>query len=244
MKKGKIIIANWKMNFLLKDAIVFIKKIILKKKIFKNKLILCPPLTIISPIAKLLNKKITLGAQNCHYEKFGSYTGEISPLMLKDIGCSYVIIGHSERRELQFESNEIIKKKAENAIKNKVNVIMCIGESLVLKKKKKTLSFLFKQLKESLPKNGTNRNVYIAYEPIWSIGSGLVPKTTEIAKIHRYIKEIIIKINSAYRNVKILYGGSVDKKNAEKLLKINEVDGLLIGGASLKYKKLVSILSI
>ena len=112
------------------------------------------------------------------------------------------------------------------------------------KKKKKTLSFLFKQLKESLPKNGTNRNVYIAYEPIWSIGSGLVPKTTEIAKIHRYIKEIIIKINSAYRNVKILYGGSVDKKNAEKLLKINEVDGLLIGGASLKYKKLVSILSI
>ena len=105
-------------------------------------------------------------------------------------------------------------------------------------------TFLFKQLKESLPKNGTNRNVYIAYEPIWSIGSGLVPKITEIAKIHRYIKDIIIKINSAYRNVKILYGGSVDKKNAEKLLKINEVDGLLIGGASLKYKKLVSILSI
>ena len=118
MKKGKIIIANWKMNFLLNDAIVFIKKIILKKKIFKNKLILCPPSTIIFPIAKLLNKKITLGAQNCHYEKFGSYTGEISPLMLKDIGCSYVIIGHSERRELQFESNKIIKKKAENAIKN------------------------------------------------------------------------------------------------------------------------------
>ena len=87
-------------------------------------MILCPPSTIISPIAKLLNKKITLGAQNCHYEKFGSYTGEISPLMLKDIGCSYVIIGHSERRELQFESNEIIKKKAENAIKNKVNVII------------------------------------------------------------------------------------------------------------------------
>ena len=141
MKKGKIIIANWKMNFLLKDAIVFIKKIILKKKIFKNKLILCPPLTIISPIAKLLNKKITLGAQNCHYEKFGSYTGEISPLMLKDIGCSYVIIGHSERRGLQFESNEIIKKKAENAIKNKLNVIMCIGESLVLKKKKKLYHF-------------------------------------------------------------------------------------------------------
>tara|TARA_B100001013_G_scaffold326882_1_gene239696 strand:+ start:978 stop:1712 length:735 start_codon:yes stop_codon:yes gene_type:complete len=244
MKKGKIIIANWKMNFLLKDAYIFVKKIILKKKLFKNKLILCPPSSIIFAISKLLNKKIPLGAQNCHYDKFGPYTGELSPLMLKDIGCSYVIIGHSERREFHYEDNQLIKKKINNASKNNLNVIFCIGENFDLRKKGKTLTFLSKQLEESLPKNIKNKKIFIAYEPIWSIGSGLVPKISEIVKIHRFIKEKIVKINTNYKNVKIFYGGSVDKKNAKELLKINEVDGLLLGGSSLEINKLLSILCI
>ena len=244
MKKGKIIIANWKMNFLLKDASIFIKKILLKQKLFKHNLIICPPSTIISPIAKIINKKIKLGAQNCHWEKFGSYTGEISPLMLKDIGCSHVIIGHSERRQYHHENNEIIRKKIDNLIQHKLKVIMCIGESLDIKKKGKTLFFLSKQLKESIPKNISDTSLSIAYEPIWSIGSGLIPAMTEIIEIHRFIKKIIIKINKNYKNIKIFYGGSINEKNAKKILQIDDVDGLLIGGTSLKYKKLLSILSI
>ena len=164
--------------------------------------------------------------------------------MLKDIGCSHVIIGHSERRLYHHENNEIIRKKIENLIQHKLKVIMCIGESLDIKKKGKTLFFLSKQLKESIPKNISDTSLSIAYEPIWSIGSGLMPTMTEIIEIHRFIKKIIIKINKNYKNIKIFYGGSINEKNAKKILQIDDVDGLLIGGTSLKYKKLLSILSI
>ena len=245
MKKGKIIIANWKMNFLLKNGKQFIKKILINKKNFKNKLIICPPTSIIYEISKQLkNKNIDLGAQDCHFEKFGAFTGNVSPLMLKDIGCSYVILGHSERRINHFESNLIIKKKLLSAIKYNLKVILCIGEDIKTKKKNKTLDFLAKQLKETVPTKNFANKIIIAYEPIWSIGSGVTPNINDISNIHKFIKDKLIKINRFYRNTKILYGGSVNNKNAKKFLKIKEFDGLLVGGASTKLNKLISILSI
>ena len=245
MKKGKIIIANWKMNFLLKNGKQFVKKILINKKIFKNKLIICPPTSIIYEISKQLkNKNIGLGAQDCHFEKFGAFTGNVSPLMLKDIGCKYVILGHSERRIYHFESNLIIKKKLLNAIEHNLKVILCIGEDSKTKKKNKTLDFLAKQIKETVPTKNLANKIIIAYEPIWSIGSGVTPNINDISNIHKFIKDKLIKINRFYRNTKILYGGSVNNKNAKKFLKINEIDGLLVGGASTKLNKLISILSI
>ena len=245
MKKGKIIIANWKMNFLLKNGKQFVKKILINKKIFKNKLIICPPTSIIYEISKQLkNKNIGLGAQDCHFEKFGAFTGNVSPLMLKDIGCKYVILGHSERRIYHFESNLIIKKKLLNAIEHNLKVILCIGEDSKTKKKNKTLDFLAKQIKETVPTKNLANKIIIAYEPIWSIGSGVTPNINDISNIHKFIKDKLIKINRFYRNTKILYGGSVNNKNAKNFIKIEEIDGLLVGGASTKLNKLISILSI
>ena len=191
-----------------------------------------------------MGNKVLLGAQNCHYENSGPFTGDDSPSVLKDIGCKYVIIGHSERRTAYFESNELIKKKIQSANKKGLNAIICIGESLSTKKQKKTETFLSKQLNDSLPKEKINKGIIIAYEPIWSIGTGVTPKIDEISKLHSFIKKTIVKISPKYKNVKILYGGSVSEKNAKNFLSCNEVDGFLLGGASLKSKTLLSILSI
>jgi len=244
MKKEKIIIANWKMNFLFKDAKKLLKKILKKRKAFKHNVIICPSTSIISSVQRFVGNKILLGAQNCHYDNFGPFTGDDSASMLKNIGCKYVIIGHSERRIAYFESNELIKKKIQSANKNRLNAVVCIGESLSTKKQNKTEIFLSKQLNDSLPKEKINKGIIIAYEPIWAIGSGVTPKIDEISKLHLFIKKTITKISSKYKNVKILYGGSVNEKNAKNFLNCNEVDGFLLGGASLKSKTLLSILSI
>ena len=244
MKKEKIIIANWKMNFLFKDAKKLLNIILKKRKALKHNLIICPSTSIISSVKKFVGNKVLLGAQNCHYENSGPFTGDDSPSVLKDIGCKYVIIGHSERRTAYFESNELIKKKIQSANKKGLNAIICIGESLSTKKQKKTETFLSKQLNDSLPKEKINKEIIIAYEPIWSIGTGVTPKIDEISKLHSFIKKTIVKISPKYKNVKILYGGSVSEKNAKNFLSCNEVDGFLLGGASLKSKTLLSILSI
>lgn len=242
MKKAKIIIANWKMNFLLQGAIIFCKNILLKKKLFKNTLIICPPTSLIYALSEVLKKKINLGAQDCHYENFGPYTGDISPPMLKNIGCKYVIIGHSERRIGHYEDNALIKKKIDSLLKNNLIPILCIGESLKDKKQNRTYNHLLKQLRESLPKKNVGKKIIIAYEPIWSIGSGTTPKINEISKTHSYIKSKITKIHKSYSNTKIVYGGSVNDKNSNIFLKNDNVDGLLVGGASTNYNKLLSIL--
>ena len=158
MKKEKIIIANWKMNFLFKDAKKLLKKILKKRKTFKHNVIICPSTSIISSVQRFVGNKILLGAQNCHYDNFGPFTGDDSASMLKNIGCKYVIIGHSERRIAYFESNELIKKKIQSANKNRLNAVVCIGESLSTKKQNKTETFLSKQLNDSLPKEKINVN--------------------------------------------------------------------------------------
>jgi triosephosphate isomerase len=241
MNKGKLIVANWKMNFLYKNAFNFCKKILLKKKLIKNKFVICPPTTLILQLSSKF-KGITFGAQDCHYEKFGPYTGDISALMLKDINCKHVIIGHSERRKYYFEDHIILKRKIESVINAGLIPIYCIGEDINIKRKDKTKNHLLSQLLNTLPKKNKNK-IIIAYEPIWSIGTGNTPTVNEIEDVNLYIKKIITKINLSYEKTSILYGGSVNKHNSLVFLDNKNIDGLLIGGASLNLNTFSSILT-
>ena len=241
MNKGKLIVANWKMNFLYKNAFNFCKKILLKKKLIKNKFVICPPTTLILQLSSKF-KGITFGAQDCHYEKLGAYTGDISALMLKDINCKHVIIGHSERRKYYFEDHIILKRKIESVINAGLIPIYCIGEDINIKRKDKTKNHLLSQLLNTLPKKN-KKKIIIAYEPIWSIGTGNTPTVNEIEDVILYIKKIITKINLSYEKTSILYGGSVNKHNSLVFLDNKNIDGLLIGGASLNLNTFSSILT-
>ena len=186
-------------------------------------------------------KGITFGAQDCHYEKLGAYTGDISALMLKDINCKHVIIGHSERRKYYFEDHIILKRKIESVINAGLIPIYCIGEDINIKRKDKTKNHLLSQLLNTLPKKN-KKKIIIAYEPIWSIGTGNTPTVNEIEDVNLYIKKIITKINLSYEKTSILYGGSVNKHNSLVFLDNKNIDGLLIGGASLNLNTFSSIL--
>ena len=232
-------IANWKMfgvlNSLnsLHNVIKFFKKFKGKRSI---KIIYCPPFTLIRPMSKkLMKSNIDVGAQNCHEkETYGAFTGSVNSLMLKSVGAKYVIIGHSENR-LTGETNKIINLKIKSALKSGLKVIFCIGETLQEKRKKITKKVLNKQIKLGLNRIKNNKNILIAYEPVWSIGTGLIPKSKELFDTIRFIKKV-------KRNNKVLYGGSVNPKNINELKLINNIDGFLIGGASQDAKKFIDII--
>ena len=200
------------------------------------KIIYCPPSTLIRPMSKKLrNTKIDVGAQNCHEnEKSGAFTGFINSMMLKDVGAKFVIIGHSENRKTG-ENNKLINLKIKSALKSKLKVIFCIGETLNEKRKRNTNKVLSKQVKLGLKNIKDKKNILIAYEPIWSIGSGLIPKSDDLFRTINFIKK-------KYRNCKVLYGGSVNPKNIHKLKLIDNIDGFLIGGASQDSKKFIDII--
>ena len=207
------------------------------KEINKGRLIYCPPYTLISSFSqKLKNCQIGIGGQNCHEsESYGPYTGSISSRMLKDIGAQYVIIGHSENRE-KGENNRLINLKIKSALNAKLKVIFCIGETLGEKRKKMTQSILAKQIRVGLDKVKNKSNIFIAYEPVWAIGTGIVPKSIDLLKTVNFIK-------SKFKDKlpKILYGGSVNPENIKNLKEINNIDGFLIGGASQNTKKFIDI---
>ena len=248
MKKNKklLIAGNWKMNGLRKNSLMIsnLMKYIKNKKFKNTDILICPPFTIANIFSTLSKKSnLMIGAQNCSDKVSGAYTGDISPEMLKDIDLEMVILGHSERREYHNETSEIVKSKAINALKSKLNVIICVGESLSQKKSGKTLRIIGDQLKKSLPDKISSNNLIVAYEPIWAIGSGLIPNNEDIYKVHEFIsKKLVEKYGAKRKRIKILYGGSVNKKNAGEILSIDYVNGALVGGASLKYKDFKSIL--
>ena len=232
-------IANWKMFGGL-NSLNSIHKVVKFFKTFKKnkfiKIIYCPPSTLIRPMSKKLkNTNIDVGAQNCHeQDTYGAFTGSINSMMLKNVGAKYVIIGHSENRQAG-ETNKLINLKIKNALKSGLKVIFCIGETLQEKRKKITKKILNKQIKLGLNKIKNKKNVIIAYEPVWSIGTGLIPKSNELFKTLDFIKKKI-------KNNKVLYGGSVNPKNIHELKLINNIDGYLIGGASQDPKKFIDII--
>ena len=232
-------IANWKMygNLSSLNTLDKVIKFSKSKEIKKGRLIYCPPYTLINSFSKKFkNCQIGIGGQNCHEnESYGAFTGSVNSRMLKNAGAHFVIIGHSENR-IKGESDKLINLKIKSALKAKLKVIFCIGETLAEKRKRRTQSILSKQIKIGLNNIKNKSNIFIAYEPVWAIGSGIIPKSQDLFKTVEFIK-------SKFRDKlpKVLYGGSVNPENITNLKKINNIDGFLIGGASLRAKKFIDI---
>jgi len=238
-KFSKIIAANWKMNGSIKFIDNFIDQLNLKNN--HNKFvctIICPPFIYSQHVSKQ-SDNFYLGGQDCSLFQEGSYTGDISASMLNNIGCQFCIVGHSERREKFNETDDKVAIKASNSLKNNIHPIVCVGETLAQKKNNQTKEVLAKQIRKSIPKNSNNKNTIIAYEPVWAIGTGLTPSLEEINDIHNFIKNEI----QDYENFQTLYGGSVKSTNSKEIMKINSVDGVLVGGSSLDIMEFNKILS-
>jgi len=232
-------VANWKMygNLSSINTLNKVIKFSKSKEINKGRLIYCPPYTLISSFSKKFkNCQIGIGGQNCHEsESYGPYTGFVNSRMLKNIGAHFVIIGHSENRD-KGENDKLINLKIKSALEAKLKVIFCIGETLSEKKKSKTQLILTKQIKVGLKGIKNKSNIFVAYEPVWAIGTGIVPRSKDLFKTIDFIKN---KFKG--KIPKVLYGGSVNPHNIKYLKEINNIDGFLIGGASQNAKKFIDI---
>ncbi|HCU07049.1 MAG TPA: triose-phosphate isomerase [Holosporales bacterium] len=215
----KYIVANWKMNGDFK--LVQQYQDFFSQHVIKHHVVVCPPYPFLD---KIQNSTYHVGAQNCHVEKAGAFTGSISAAILKNCNTQYVILGHSERRTQFNETNEQILQKVNAALNEDLIPIICIGETLQQKESREARAVITKQLEESIPI--TQKKVIIAYEPIWAIGTGHVPSSEDIESMHALIRRL-------YPTIPILYGGSVNKNNIHSILNIKNVDGVLVGGASL-----------
>ncbi len=238
-----LIAGNWKMNGLVEEALELVKGI----QPGKNKrveIVIAPPFTVLHAVRQCLadkdaeNNNIFLSAQNVFWEEKGAYTGEVSPAMLADSGCRYIIIGHSERRSFFHETNESVNKKIHASLKVNLKCIVCIGETLEQREKGDTFSVIGSQIKGSLANITSEEleNCVIAYEPVWAIGTGKTASPEQANEVHKFIRE---KISDSFdiassQKIKILYGGSVNPENVEGLLSKENIDGALVGGASLK----------
>ena len=238
-------IANWKMfgDFSSFKIINSVNNYISKIKSRRNKVIFCVPSTLIGHFSNRLKKsKIFIGAQNCHYlNEYGPHTGSINSKMIKNAGAKYVILGHSENRT-DRDTDNIINNKIKSAIKNNLVVIFCIGETLKQRKQKLTNKILSLQIDKGLKLVKNLKKIIISYEPIWSIGTGIIPAHKELTETISFIRNKLNKKFKKKHSVKIIYGGSVNAKNVRKLITIQGISGFLIGGASQSGKKFIDII--
>ncbi len=227
--------ANWKMNKTIEETEEFINSFLpMVRDVSGVDIVIAPPFTSLGAAARLLKRAgVALAAQNVFYEEKGAYTGEISPVMLLSAGCTWVIIGHSERRQFFSETDGIVNKKIHTAGKNGLEVILCIGESLQEREENRTFEVLERQLSGSL-KDVLLDGITIAYEPIWAIGTGKTATKEQANEAHAFIRSWLNKNREGADEVRILYGGSVTPDNIESLMSQPEVDGALVGGASLR----------
>ncbi len=208
----------------------------------KIKIIYCPPFTLLKSFSNYFkNTKLHTGAQNCHFKSdYGPHTGNVNAKLIKSAGAKYIILGHSENRS-EGETDLIINQKIKSVLSEKLNIIFCIGETKAEKKKNITFQVLKRQLSKGLKDIKNINKIIIAYEPVWSIGSGIVPSKNELEKNIKNIKKILKQFKFK-KSIKILYGGSVNSKNANEISKIDGIGGLLVGGASLNSKNFVDII--
>ncbi|HEX7356352.1 MAG TPA: triose-phosphate isomerase [Ignavibacteriaceae bacterium] len=243
------IAGNWKMNNDLKES----EKLIIELKNLLNnekpncEVIICPPFTSLSEAAKLVDGSvIKLGAQNMHFEENGAYTGEVSAAMLKSVGCEYVILGHSERRHIFGESDEVINKKIKKALSAGLKPIFCVGELLEERENGTTNDVVKKQVLKGLAGVSADemKNIIIAYEPVWAIGTGKTASPAQAQEVHEFIRDLIeIDYSLEVANdLVIQYGGSVKPDNAKELLSQKDIDGALVGGACLKADSFMGII--
>jgi triosephosphate isomerase len=240
-----LVAGNWKMNGLasslgelaaLKDA--------LARQAPSCDVLVCPPATLIAQAAGLVKGAFALGGQDCHAAAKGAFTGDISAEMLSDAGASYVIVGHSERRQIHGESNSDVAAKAQAAWRAGLKAIICIGESETQRNAGNATDICQGQLEASVPQDATPANTVIAYEPVWAIGTGKTPTRADIAAMHAHVRSCLTaKLGDGARKILILYGGSVNPGNAAEILSLPDVGGALVGGASLKSDDFLKIIA-
>lgn len=245
--RKKLIAGNWKMNKMTTDAIELANG--LKRELYEIEdveIVLCPPFTALDEISELIyDSNLKLGAQNIHWEDTGAYTGEVSAPMIKDLGCSFVILGHSERRQYFHETNETVNKKVAAALKHGLTPIVCVGETLKEREAGKTFDVVRDHIHNSLAALSEDdiRKVVIAYEPVWAIGTGKTASPAQAQEVHAYIRQLLQKryTQELAEEILILYGGSVKPANTRELLTQKDIDGALVGGASLEIKSFSEI---
>ena len=246
-ERRKLIAGNWKMNGLRADGVALAGG--LAAKAFGAApgcdVVVCPPATLLAKLDRAFDAStIVLGGQDCHPAPAGAHTGDISAEMLRDAGCRFVIVGHSERRADHGERNETVRAKAEAVHRAGMTAIICVGETKAEREAGETLAVVAAQVAGSLPTGSAGNNTVIAYEPVWAIGSGKTPTLDEVAAVHAHISTALsTSLGDAAIGVRVLYGGSVNAKNAADILAVEAVDGALVGGASLKVEDFWAIVT-
>jgi triosephosphate isomerase len=233
-KRRRLVVANWKMYGRLTSGLVLARDVAAfaeNARPLNFDLVICPPATLTWAVGEaIMGMPLMMGAQDCHTATHGAYTGDLAAAMFVDLGCRYIILGHSERRHGHGESNELVAKKVEAAQLAGLTTILCVGETAEQLQAGSTAEIIEKQLRESLPKNIKTANLVVAYEPVWAIGTGQQPTSADIVSVHKLIRKILGEIGET---VRVIYGGSVTPANSGDILGQDEIDGVLVGSASL-----------
>jgi triosephosphate isomerase len=246
IRRRPLVAGNWKMNGLRASARELEAIIMGAGELSAVDLMVCPPATLIAAFAGLAHgTPVAIGAQDCHPEPAGAFTGDISAQMLRDAGATAVIVGHSERRTYHDETDADVRAKALAAWRASLSAIVCVGETRAEREGGSALDVVRSQLEGSLPDGSTADAVVVAYEPVWAIGTGLTPTTSDIAQMHGFIRQCLAsRFGRTMNAMRILYGGSVKPSNAKELMSVADVDGALVGGASLKAQEFLAIAGV
>jgi triosephosphate isomerase len=241
-----LVAGNWKMNGLRSSAAEFTRIVEGAQKLTAVDLMICPPATLLVLFAAAAKgTPVLIGAQDCHAEPSGAFTGDLSAEMLKDAGASAVIVGHSERRTYHRETDADVRAKALAARRAGLCAIVCVGETRAEREGGRALAVVGTQLDGSVPDGATAENLVVAYEPVWAIGSGLTPTPSDVAEMHAFVRQRLgSRLGEEGQGIRILYGGSVKPSNAKELLHVANVDGALVGGASLKADEFLAIAGV
>ncbi len=241
-----LVAGNWKMNGLRADGLKLAGDLAAWSKGAGTRgadILICPPTTLLGAVRpEIAGSPVQLGAQDCHWAKSGAHTGNVSAEMLADLGCSFVIVGHSERRAGHGETDAIVRSKAAAALRAGLVAIICLGETEAERQAGRTIDVVSGQFMGSLPEGAAAGNTVIAYEPVWAIGSGRVPTNDEVAAVHGQLRGLALRSIAGGAAARLLYGGSVKMSNAKELMAIPEVNGALVGGASLKLEEFTGII--
>lgn len=240
--RKKLIAGNWKMNQSKTEGLALAQAIFDKtaSKTLPFDMLICPPMSLLGLICQLDNNNVFVGAQDVAVtpKDFGAFTGDVSAQMVRDLGATHTIVGHSERRAMHHETDAVVCEKAQNAINKGLVAVICVGETLDQREQGQALEVVASQIKGSVPASATAQNCVIAYEPVWAIGTGKTPTSEDVAQVHAAARKALSELLGAdiADEMRILYGGSVKPSNAKELLSVENVDGALIGGASLKVE--------
>jgi triosephosphate isomerase len=241
----KYVFGNWKMNLKLRESVALARSTarLLRGQELIPEVAVFPPFTALSEVRKaLVRSRVKFGAQNVGTERSGAFTGEVSPAMLEDVGCSYVLVGHSERRRLFGETDVLVNARLKAVAESRMTPILCVGESAEVRAQGNAIAYVKNQLISALADVQINTTLFVAYEPVWAIGQGKAATVADVIEMHQAIREVLVYFGVPAAQVHVLYGGSVNAENAYTFLREQQVDGVLVGGASIKMRQLEGVI--